>query len=267
MDLGAALGAAPEVSAKGFGPTGHEVGDGAPMRRQHQRAMDLQVVVAEAAEHVRDFDHDRVPESKAGHDLVEEGTERRPGGFGQMGIKGRGRDIGMAQEDLDHPGVDAVLQQPGRVTVTQGVRRRPTRQADLLDRGREAARQHGARDRLGAVVIGKQPLPIAVFPPHDHQLVEYRLRQRHQPLLVALADNAQDHPRTVDRADMKRSCLRNPEAACIHQREAAPMSWVADYRKKLPHLGIGEGIGQALLLWFPYLFFPNNAQSQPSVSR
>ena len=92
-----------------------------------------------------------------------------------------------------------------------------------------------------------------MFPPHDHQLVEYRLRQRHQPLLVALADNAQDHPRTVDRADMKRSCLRNPEAACIHQREAAPMSWVADYRKKLPHLGIGEGIGQALLLWFPYL--------------
>ena len=123
----------------------------------------------------------------------------------------------MAQEDLDSPGVDAVLQQPGRVTMAQGVRRWPARQADLLDRGREAPRQHGAGDRLGAVVIGKQPLSVTVLPPHGLQFVEDRLRQRHQPLLVALADNAQDHPRTVDCTDVKSGCLRNPEAACIHQ--------------------------------------------------
>ena len=84
------------VSAEGFGPTGHEVGDGAPMRRQHRRAMDLEVVGAEAAEHVRDFDHDRAARSKAGHDFVEESAQRGPCGFGQMGINGRGRDIGMA---------------------------------------------------------------------------------------------------------------------------------------------------------------------------
>ena len=92
MDLGAALGAAPEVSAEGFGPTSHEVGDGAPMRRQHRRAMDLEVVVAEAAEHVRDFDHDRAAGSEASHDLVEEPSKRGPGRLGQMGVDRRRGD-------------------------------------------------------------------------------------------------------------------------------------------------------------------------------
>ena len=64
IDLGAALLAAPEVAAERFGAAGYDVGDGAPMRRQHRRApfagiMSRQVVVREAAEDVRNLDHGR----------------------------------------------------------------------------------------------------------------------------------------------------------------------------------------------------------------
>ena len=58
VDLGAAMIAAPQVSAERFGATRKHVGDGAPVRRQDGRAMRRQIVVREAAEDVRDLDHD-----------------------------------------------------------------------------------------------------------------------------------------------------------------------------------------------------------------
>jgi len=56
-DLGAALVTAPEMSAERRGAAGKNVGDGAPMRRQHRRTMDRLVVIREAAEDFRDLDH------------------------------------------------------------------------------------------------------------------------------------------------------------------------------------------------------------------
>ena len=58
VDLGAAMIAAPQVSAEGFGATRENVGDGASVRRQDRRAMRRQIVVREAAKDVRDLDHD-----------------------------------------------------------------------------------------------------------------------------------------------------------------------------------------------------------------
>ena len=57
VTLGAAMIAAPQVSAERFGATCKNVGDGAPVRRQDGRAMRRQIVVREAAEDVRDLDH------------------------------------------------------------------------------------------------------------------------------------------------------------------------------------------------------------------
>jgi hypothetical protein len=59
IDLKRAVIALPEVSSKGFGAAGENVGDGAAMRWQHGRAMGRQVGVRKTAEDVGDLDHDR----------------------------------------------------------------------------------------------------------------------------------------------------------------------------------------------------------------
>src|SRR5262245_51798381 len=64
-DVGAALIAAPEVSAERFRAASQDVGDGAPVRGQHHRAMRQQVTLREAAEDVRDLDHSRCAASES----------------------------------------------------------------------------------------------------------------------------------------------------------------------------------------------------------
>ena len=64
-DLGGALAATPEAPSERLGAAGLDVGDGAPMRRRHRRAMSRQVLVREAAKDVRDLDHDRSAASEA----------------------------------------------------------------------------------------------------------------------------------------------------------------------------------------------------------
>ena len=56
-DLSTALVTAPGVAAERLGAAGEDVGDGAPVRRRHRRAMDRLVVIREAAEDLRDLDH------------------------------------------------------------------------------------------------------------------------------------------------------------------------------------------------------------------
>ena len=119
MDLGAARGAALEVSAQGFGPAGQDVGDGAPMRGRHRRAMGRLVAGSEAAEDVRDVDH--AGALQAAHQGIEQVAQAGPGRLGQVGVDRRGRDVLMTEQNLDDAGIDAVLQQPGGIAVAQGM--------------------------------------------------------------------------------------------------------------------------------------------------
>ena len=117
-DLGGALVATPEAASESFGAAGLDVGDGAPMRRRHRGAMSRQVVAGEAAKDVRDLDHDRSAASEAGHQCVEDASERDAGGFGEMGVDGGGGDVDVTEQDLHDPGVDAAFEQSRRVAVT-----------------------------------------------------------------------------------------------------------------------------------------------------
>ena len=117
--LGAALVAAPEVTAEGFGAAGQDVGDGALMRGQHRRAMGREVVGREAAEDVGHLDHGRDAASEAAHQSVENATKRDAGRLGQVGIDGGGGDVGVAEQDLHDPGIDAMLEQPRRIAMAQ----------------------------------------------------------------------------------------------------------------------------------------------------
>ena len=130
-DLGAALVATPEAAAERLGAAGLDVGDGAPMRRRHRRAMGRQIFAREAAKDVRDLDHGGSAASEAGHQFVEDASERDAGGFGEVGVDGGRGDVDVAEQDLHDPGVDAVFEQPRRIAVAQGVRRDPPRDARL----------------------------------------------------------------------------------------------------------------------------------------
>jgi hypothetical protein len=115
--LGAALVAAPEVATEGFGATGQDVGDGAPVRWQHQRAMRRQMVGGKAAEDVRHLDHGGAAVSEADHQCVEHPSQRHAGRLGQVGVDGGRRDVGVAEQDLHDPRIDAMLEQPGRIAM------------------------------------------------------------------------------------------------------------------------------------------------------
>ncbi len=65
-------------------------------------------------------------------------------------------------------------------------------------------------------------------PPQAAQLVQKGCRQRHQTLLVALADDAQQIAGAVDRADLQGRGLADPQTAGIHEREAGLVVRVAD---------------------------------------
>src|SRR5271168_4688436 len=82
VQQGAAVIAAPLLSAERFGPAGDDVGDGATMRWQHRRAVSCHIAACEAAERVRHFGH----ASEAAHHLVEQLAQGRPRRFRQVRI-------------------------------------------------------------------------------------------------------------------------------------------------------------------------------------
>ena len=97
VNLGAALIAAPEVSAEGFGAAGQDVGDGAPVRWQDRRAMRRQIAVRETAENVRDLDHSGCAASETAHQLVEDSLERSSRRLSEMCVAGGRRNVGVSK--------------------------------------------------------------------------------------------------------------------------------------------------------------------------
>src|SRR6202045_1418555 len=90
---GAAVIAAPLLSAERFGPASDDVGDGTTMRWQHRRTMSRQIAAPETAESVRHLGH----ASEAAHHLVEQLAQGRPGRFRQVRVYRRGGDILVAE--------------------------------------------------------------------------------------------------------------------------------------------------------------------------
>jgi hypothetical protein len=97
------------------------------------------------------------------------------------------------------------------------------------------------------------------------QVVQDRLGQRHPAFPVALADHPQHAMGRVDRRDLERGGLADPQAAGVHQREARLVDGIADRAEEAADLGIGQGLRQPLLTGLANLFFPNSGQSRSSV--
>ena len=96
-------------------------------------------------------------------------------------------------------------------------------------------------------MVGEQPAAVVMGPPQPAEFVEDRLRQRHEPLLVALADNTQHLVGAVDGTDFQRGGLTDAQTARIHDGEAGLVNRVADAAEKVSDLIIRQRIRQPLL--------------------
>src|SRR5882724_12400121 len=141
VDLGAAVIAAPQVPAERVRSAGEDVGDGTPVRGQHRRTMGRQIVLREAAEDIRECDHDWSTGSQVDHELVEGRLERSACGFGQMQIDGRRGDVDVPEQNLHHACLDTVLQQPRSVAMAKTVWTDRTLDAGSADGETEGAPQ------------------------------------------------------------------------------------------------------------------------------
>jgi len=222
-----------------------------------------EVVRREAAEHVGDLQHDRA--SEAGHQPIEQSVERYSGRCGEVRIDRGGRDVRVAEQDLHDPDVDAVLDQPCRVRMPQGMRGYAVANARRVSRGGEGVRQHVSVERPISAPIGEQPAWVAMGPPHRAELVENRLGQQHQPLLVALANDTQHLVGAVDGADLQMGGFADAQAARIHGGEARPGDHVADVAEQLTDLLLGQRMRQPLLSRDDDPFFPGTGPSHGGV--
>lgn len=148
MDLAAAAVASPDLPAERLGSAGKDVGDGAPMRGGHHGAMGGQIGFGEPIKDRLKIDQ-RVG-SEAGHDLIQQVTKGGARRFGQVGIAGGGADVGMAEQYLHDADIDAMLQQPRGIAMTERMRcwSGMLILTGLNDGIGEAPRQYFVMDRL-----------------------------------------------------------------------------------------------------------------------
>src|SRR5262245_59136312 len=119
----------------------------------------------------------------------------------------RGRvELGVTEQDLDHPDIDVLLQQMGGEAVAERVWRHI-----LLDPGRLCGGTAGAIElacghRLGRIAAGKQPALRPCRPPPGAQQFEQAGREHHIAILMAFALlHTDDHPLAVDVTDLERN--------------------------------------------------------------
>src|SRR5271169_4230563 len=143
--------------------------------------------------------------------------------------------------------------------MAQGVRRDPTANACRGGSGGEGIRQYAFVERRVPVPVGEQPAAIVMGHPQAAQLVQDWARERHQPLLVALADDAQNLVGPVNGADLQRGGLADAQTARIHDSEARLMDRVEDAAEQLPDLILRQCLRQPLLPWRGDPFFPRTA--------
>jgi hypothetical protein len=107
-------------------------------------------------------------------------------------------------------------------------------------------------------MVRKQPQGIVGGLPHATQLGEDWLRQRNQPFLIALADDAQRQIGAVDRADLQAQRLADPQTTSIGERQAGFVNRAFYAAEQPADLLIGQDLGQTLLRRQANLFLENS---------
>src|ERR1700688_908734 len=151
-----------------------------------------------------------------GCNAIERAHDLPDGLGGDTRIERGGVELGMSQQDLDHPDIGVLLQKMRRKAVTKGVRGH--RLADLghLGRGIAGAPELARRHRVDRVHSGKQPpLWACRVVPGAQQLKQMR-RQHHVAVLMALALIDPDHHAlAVDVGYLQRNHLGHAQSGPI----------------------------------------------------
>src|SRR6266700_5737393 len=126
-------------------------------------------------------------------DAIERAHDLPDGLGGDTRIERRGVELGVPQQDLDHPDIGVLLQKMRRKAVTKGVRGHRLADLGQLGRGIAGAPELACRHRVDRVHSGKQPpLWTCRLVPGTQQFQQMR-RQHHVTVLVALALFDPDH--------------------------------------------------------------------------
>src|SRR5215471_3851216 len=117
----------------------------------------------------------REPVERAGHR-----ADRR---IGDAGVKGRGVELGMAEQNLDDADVGVLFQQMRGEAVAQRVRRHALLDAGGLGSAMDGAIELAGGERLERIATGKQPSPrqqhaqVSALAPPGAQQLEQLCRQ------------------------------------------------------------------------------------------
>src|SRR6266566_8106601 len=126
-------------------------------------------------------------------DAIERAHDLPNGLGGDTCIERRGVELGMPQQDLDHPDIGVLLQQMRRKAVTKRVRGHVLVDLGHVGRGIAGAPELARRHRVDRVHSRKQPpLRACHLVPGAQQLKQMR-RKHHVAVLVALALFDPDH--------------------------------------------------------------------------
>src|SRR5216683_6553784 len=120
-------------------------------------------------------------------DAVERAHDLPDGRGCDPGIEGRGVELGMPQQDLDHPNVGVLFQKMRRKAVTERVRGHRLADPGHVSRGMTGAPELARRHRIDRVHSGKQPPLWACRLVPGAQQLKQMWRQHHVAVFVALA--------------------------------------------------------------------------------
>ena len=113
----------------------------------------------------------------------------------------------------------------------------------------------------GAEAVGEEPPGVAVDLPDLAEHGQGRLGQRQGPLLVAFADDPQEHLLGIDGGDGQFDGFADPQAAGVDEGETAAVDRLADGGDQAAAVLVAADVGQALAKGLADFFLVNSGQS------
>jgi hypothetical protein len=134
----------------------------------------------------------------------------------EVQVRSRGLQAAMAEQRLEREQIDAGFEQVGRVAVPRRVHRAVFARAAFLDQTAKATLHVAGGDRSVRLVARGKPGAWPAQAPAGAELLEQTQRQRHQPILGALALAHVDHPAgAVEVADLQVQQFAQTQAAAV----------------------------------------------------
>jgi len=180
----------------------------------------------------------------AGEHVVKPVAQIVTHGLSQVSVDLSRADAGVAEQHLYDTDVDAVFQQMCSKPVTQRMRRNVLVDAERIAGLIEGAAQRLLAERRCAVAVWEEQVRMTVGCPEAAQGHKQCLRQRQNPFLVSLANDAYDHLCRINGLHGQSKDIADTQTQSKHEGTAKPVA------------GLPEGCNQ------PVPVIPGNGHRQ-----